>query len=173
MDHHTCRSRASRAAAVAVVVAVVSACGSGSEPEQAPVPDGQHRVSGTAVAKDDTGLPDTPMTDTSFVLLPTTDEPLVWEAAGLGEADRDDQQHLPYLSALLEADVLDRAVLVEAGRRGRFTVDAPAGEYLFCRVGDLLEDGSRSAAGCDRVTITGPASWRVSGGEGGLHVTVE
>ena len=132
-----------------------------------PAPSGFHRVTGQAVAIDDTGLPDSPMTDATFVLLPATMEAQVWAGT---EADMDEHQ-LPYLTARLDPAVLAEGTLFETTSRGRFIANVPAGEHLLCRIGDHIELDARWTSGCARVSAAGDATWRVTGGEGGIHVT--
>lgn len=79
---------------------------------------------------DDTGLPDTPMTEAEFVVLPATMADQLWAGTDL---DGDEQ--------------------------------------LLCRVGNPDEGDARWTSGCDRVSVTGDAEWRVTGGEGGIHVS--
>lgn len=124
-------------------------------------------MTGHAIAIDDTGLPDSPMADATFVLLPAAMEEQVWAGT---DADMDEHQ-LPYLTAVLAPAILADGTLVETTSRGRFNVIVPAGEHLLCRVGDRIERDARWTSGCARVTATGPGTWRVTAGEGGIHVT--
>lgn len=131
------------------------------------VPSGLHRVTGHAVATDDTGLPDTPMTGATFVLLPAAVEDEVWAAAGIDPGEH----QLPYLRAELDRSVIAEGLLVETSARGEFVVDAPAGDHLLCRVGDLVEADARWTSGCAELTVPGSGSWRVTAGEGGFHAS--
>ena len=107
------------------------------------------------------------MTDATFVLLPATMEAQVWAGT---EADMDEHQ-LPYLTARLDPAVLAEGTLFKTTSRGRFLANVPAGEHLLCRVGDPIERDARWTSGCARVTASGDATWRVTAGEGGIHVT--
>ena len=141
--------------------------GAEAGPETGAAPSGLHRMTGHAVATDDTGLPDSPMTDATFVLLPAAVEELVWAAAGTDATEH----QLPYLRASLDPVVLADGVLVEASTRGEFIVDIAVGEHMLCRVGDPVEGDTRWTRGCALVTVPGSGSWRITAGEGGLHAT--
>lgn len=160
----------SLAARIAASAGVLLAGGSGciaSPPDPGPAPSGFHRVSGQAVAVDDTGLSDSPMTEAEFVLLPAAMVAQLWAGT---EADADEHQ-LPYLTARLDPAVLAKGILFETSSRGRFIVNVPAGEHLLCRVGDPSELDARWTSGCERVSAAGDATWRVTAGEGGIHVS--
>lgn len=132
--------------------------------QPAAAPDGA--IVGTAESVDDVGEADrVPVEAATLAVLPAGDADALWEAIEFTPGE----EQLPTVGGQVALDVLGPATLV-AVENGRFVVDVEDGNHLVC-----LLDGTGPFAlrGCAEVTVDGPASWRVSTGEGGFSLAMQ
>ena len=128
-----------------------------------PVP-GVGEVTGRYWAVDDTGLPDMPIGDETFLVIPGATVADVWPAQATH-----DYSHFE-IHQRVDGDELVAtygASVVEVQPNGRFRVDAPPGPTITCR-GSLIGVDS-----CSELDLYDGASLRATSGVGGFSIWVE
>lgn len=128
-----------------------------------PVP-GVGEVTGRYWAVDDTGLPDMPMGDETFLVIPGATVADVWPAQATH-----DYSHFEIHQRVAGGDLMATygASVVEVQPNGRFRVDAPPGPTIICR-GSLI-----GVDYCSELDLYDGASLRAVSGEGGFSIWVE
>lgn len=153
---------------IALVVLAVALVATGCDGDAAyavtPPPATAGMVVGTAESVDDVGeAARTPIADAWLVLVPDDQAARIWRALEF----EPDASQLPTVGGMVLVEVLADATLVEVAD-GQFAADPADGDYLVC----LLDGtGPFSLRGCAEQPVSGPATWRISHGEGGLALT--
>lgn len=132
---------------------------------------GDDALSGTVVVVQDVaGFRDTPVTEGFVAAVPWDAVDDVFASAPRGEMT---EPHLGYLATELPwARVLAAGGAVAEIRRGRFELEADAGEPLVC-VAAETGSGRELTRGCDRVDLPASGVLAITFGEAPVHVEVE
>lgn len=128
-----------------------------------PVP-GVGEVTGRYWAVDDTGLPDRPLSDETFLVIPGATVADIWP-----EDATHDYSHFEINQRVDGDDLVATygASVVEVQPNGRFRVDAPPGPTIIC-LGSLT-----GVDDCSELDLYDGASLRATWGEGGFGIWVE